>query len=417
MGIVSVSIPRVAIVRAMTLSVQRLREMIREDLPDLVAFRRDLHAHPELQYEEVRTSQRVRDELQRHEIEFVGGLAGGTGVLALLSGSDAARTVALRADMDALPITEETGAAHASQNEGVMHACGHDGHTTVCLGAARVLKKIADTDGLPRPVKLLFQPAEEGGAGGERMVQDGCLTDRVLGPAVSEMYGLHGWPELDLGSVTTRPGVLMAATDAFTICVRGKMTHAAKPHLGRDPIVAGAQIVAALQTIASRDLDPAEPVVVTVARFHAGSAFNVIPETAVLEGTVRTLSDEARAHVQQRLSEIAGGAAAALGCSVEVDWRPGYPVTSNDAGAVDRFFEVARATAGAERATVFPHPSMTAEDFSFYGREVPACFFFLGQRRSPGEEFPGLHTPRYDFNDDSLALGIELFCRLALELA
>ncbi len=187
MGIVSVSIPRVAIVRAMTLSVQRLREMIREDLPDLVAFRRDLHAHPELQYEEVRTSQRVRDELQRHEIEFVGGLAGGTGVLALLSGSDAARTVALRADMDALPITEETGAAHASQNEGVMHACGHDGHTTVCLGAARVLKKIADTDGLPRPVKLLFQPAEEGGAGGERMVQDGCLTDRVLGPAVSEM--------------------------------------------------------------------------------------------------------------------------------------------------------------------------------------------------------------------------------------
>ncbi len=209
----------------------------------------------------------------------------------------------------------------------------------------------------------------------------------------------------------------MASTDAFTIRVRGKMTHAAKPHLGRDPIVAGAQIVAALQTIASRDLDPAEPVVVTVARFHAGSAFNVIPETAVLEGTVRTLSDEARAHVQQRLSEIAGGAAAALGCSVEVDWRPGYPVTSNDAGAVDRFFEVARATAGAERATVFPRPSMTAEDFSFYGREVPACFFFLGQRRSPGEEFPGLHTPRYDFNDDSLALGIELFCRLALELA
>ena len=204
--------------------------------------------------------------------------------------------------------------------------------------------------------------------------------------------------------------------DRYAITVQGKMSHAAAPHLGRDPIVAGSHIVAALQTIASRNIHPADPIVVSVAMFHAGSAYNVLPEDAVLEGTMRTLSDEARVFGQQRIREIASHTAQALGCQAEVAWRDGYPITSNDPGAVERFFRFARAAVGETRAHLFPKPAMVGEDFSYYCKEVPACFFFLGQARSAGEEYPGLHTPRFDFNDDTIALGVELFCRLALEL-
>lgn len=394
-----------------------LRAFIESELPALKAFRHDLHAHPELMYQEQRTSLKVREALADAGIEFKGDMAGGTGVLAYLPGRDAGRAVGLRADMDALPIAEESGFPYKSTNDGVMHACGHDGHTTICLGAAKVLARMAREHGpLPRPVKFVFQPAEEGGAGGKRMVEDGCLTDRVLGPAITEMFGLHCWPSLELGTISSRPGPLLAATDHFTVTMRGKMSHAAQPHLAHDPIVAASELVMALQTVASRNVDPLDSIVVSVTRFHAGTAYNVIPETAEIAGTMRTLTDETRKFGRMRFYEAALNVAAIHRCVAEIQWDVGYPVTRNDARAVEKFFRFARAAVGDERATLYPVPCMGGEDFSYYCNEVPSCFFLLGQKRSKDDPYPNVHTPRFDFNDDSLALGVEMFCRLALEL-
>ncbi|MEE8105202.1 MAG: amidohydrolase [Planctomycetota bacterium] len=395
-------------------STKDLRAAIEQELPSLLEIRHDLHAHPELKYEEQRTSGVVKHELDKAGISYKGGLAGGTGVLGFIPGKDEARCVALRADMDALPILEQTDLPYASREAGKMHACGHDGHTTILLGASRVLRHISEGEGLPRPVKLFFQPAEEGGAGGERMVNEGCLGGNVIGPSVTEMYGLHGWPELELGKVSTKPGALLAATDAFTIRIQGEMCHAAAPHLGRDPVVAGAQVVTALQTIVSRNVHPVDPIVVSVAKFHAGTAYNVLPDEAVLEGTMRTLSPETRVFGKRRIYDIAGAQARVMGCKAEIEWRDGYPVTVNDTGAVERFFGVARDVVGKNNAPVFERPAMVGEDFSYYGKQVPACFFLLGQAKSSRDAYPGLHTPTFDFNDDAIALGVELFCRLAL---
>lgn len=392
----------------------RVSELIAAELPSLLAFRHDLHAHPELKYQEQRTSRRIRDELSAAGIEHVGDLAGGTGVLAHVPGSGGDGAIGLRADMDALPITEENDVAYKSTSPGVMHACGHDGHTTICLGAARVLKRLADEGTLPRSVKFLFQPAEEGGAGGRRMVEDGCLTDKVLGAPVVEMFGLHCWPTLPLGTVATRPGPLLAATDHFTVTMRGKMGHAASPHFAHDPIVAASELVMALQSIVSRNVDPLESVVISVTKFHGGTAYNVIPEAVEIAGTMRTLTEEMRRFGRTRFYETAINVAAIHRCVAEIEWEPGYPVTRNDAGAVEAFFSVAREAVGEDRATLYPVPCMGGEDFSYYCNEVPSCFFLLGQQRSPEEPYPMVHTPRFDFNDDSLALGVEMFCRLAL---
>lgn len=397
-----------------TRAAQRLGELVAGELPALKRFRHDLHAHPELKYEENRTSRVVRDALAAAGIEHVGGLAGGTGVLACIRGANDGGAIGLRADMDALPITEENEVEYVSTNPGVMHACGHDGHTTICLGAARILKRLADEGGLPRSVKFLFQPAEEGGAGGKRMVEDGCLTDKVLGPRVEEMFGLHCWPTLPLGTLATRPGPLLAATDHFTVTMRGKMGHAASPHFSHDPIVAAAEAVMALQAIVSRNVDPLESMVISVTKIHAGTAYNVIPEAVEFAGTLRTLTDEMRRFGRTRFYETVINVAAIHRCVAEIEWEPGYPVTRNDAGAVEVFFRVARKAVGEEKATLYPVPCMGGEDFSYYCNEVPSCFFLLGQQRRPDEPYPMVHTPRFDFNDDSLALGVEMFCRLAL---
>lgn len=392
----------------------RVSELIAQDLDYLIRFRHDLHAHPELKYEERRTSRRVREELAAAGIEFVGDLAGGTGVLAHVPGSGNGDAIGLRADMDALPIVEENEIEYRSTTPGVMHACGHDGHTTICLGAARVLKRLSEEDGLPRSVKFVFQPAEEGGAGGRRMVEDGCLTDQVLGPRIGEMFGLHCWPVLPLGTVATRPGPLLAATDHFTVTMRGKMGHAASPHFSHDPIVAASELVMALQCIVSRNVDPLESMVISVTKFHGGSAYNVIPEEVEIAGTMRTLTDEMRRFGRTRFYETALNVAAIHRCVAEIEWEQGYPVTRNDAGAVEAFFKVARQAVGEERATLYPVPCMGGEDFSYYCNEVPSCFFLLGQQRRPDEPYPMVHTPRFNFNDDSIALGVEMFCRLAL---
>ncbi len=395
------------------LDASRLRKMIAAELPSLIDIRHDLHAHPELGYQEHRTCEVVKRELASSAIEHKGDLAGGTGVLGYLPGKSP-EAVGLRADMDALPIEEKTGLPYASTSPGVMHACGHDGHTTILIGAARVLAQLSRTHPLPRPVTFVFQPAEEGGGGAKKMVDDGCLSGSILGPRVEHMFGLHGWPLSSLGRVGTRVGPLLAATDAFEISIQGVGAHAAFPQLGRDPIVAGSALVTALQSIVSRNTNPLDSVVLSITQFHAGTAFNVIPGTATLKGTIRTLTEETRATTQERLRETAAGISNSFGCKVEVTVHAGYPVTSNDPEAVEIFEREAAATLGAERIYPVETPVMGGEDFSFYGEVVPSCFFFLGLLPPGVTDIPKLHQDTFNFNDDAIATGIEVFCRLAL---
>ncbi len=407
-----------------------LSDAVAQELPELVAFRHDLHRHPELSYEERRTSARVCEELDKRGVSYKAGLARGTGIVAHIPatggtavsavrthGSESRATaVALRADMDALPIAERTGRPYASETPGVMHACGHDGHTTILLGAARVLSKI---DHRPNPVTLIFQPAEEGGAGGERMCDEGCLLGDEgggLGPRVGRIFGLHGWPNVRLGTVATRPGPLLAATDDFTVRVRGVGGHAAYPHLAADPIVAAAHIVTALQTIASRNVSPTDSVIVTVGRISGGTANNVIPAGAEFIGTVRTLRSETRRLARERFYQIVEQTASAFGCRAEIEWEEGYPVTHNDPALTEHFLSVAREALGEKRVTLVEHPSLGGEDFSYYGRHVPACFYMLGLL-PPGQDpatTPQLHQAEFDFNDDAIPTGVEMMCRLAL---
>lgn len=396
-----------------TTATERLRDLIGSELETLVAIRHDLHAHPELGYEEHRTSAVVQRELAEDGIQFAPQLAGGTGVVGFLPGR-AGKAIGLRADMDALPIQEENDLAYRSTCDGKMHACGHDGHTTMLLGAARILSRIAKQRELPRPVVFVFQPAEEGGGGGRRMVEDGCLTGANIGCAVEEMYGLHGWPDLAVGSVGTRPGPLLAAADRFRISVRGQGAHAAYPHYGNDVIVAGAEIVSALQTIVSRNTDPLDACVVSVTQVHAGTSHNILPGECRIEGTVRTLSEEVQQHAQRRIEEIARHIGAAHGCTAECEYIHGYPVTLNDPHAVETFNRAARAALGEDHVVAVTRPVMGAEDFSYYCDQVPSCFFFLGLKPEGVERMPNLHAPRFDFNDEAIPIGVELFCRLAL---
>jgi amidohydrolase len=386
-------------------------ELISADLPRIRDIRHDLHAHPELGYQEVRTSGVVRRELTEAGIEHIGGLALGTGVLAYLPATVAnAPTVALRADMDALPIKEKTGVSYASTNEGVMHACGHDGHTSIMIGTARVLSKLPER---PNNLLFIFQPAEEGGAGGRRMCEDGALAGTVLGKRADIIFGLHGYPGLPVGQVGTRTGSMMASADEFRITVTGRGGHAAMPHTGIDPIVVASQIVVALQTIASRGVNPLDSIVVTIGEFHAGSAHNVIPDTVELHGTLRTLLAETRTYGERRVTEIATGVAAALGATAEVQFLGGYPVTRNDAGAADRFRRVASETLPGGLAPDVA-PTMGAEDFSFYGDHAPACFYWLGILPKGADTYPNLHAPEFDFNDDALEVGMRAMAALAL---
>jgi amidohydrolase len=393
---------------------ERLRALIAEELPGAIACRRDLHMHPEIGYEERRTAEVIRSHLTASGVSFRGGLAGGTGTLAHLPGRDQRSSIALRADIDALPIDEEGTQTWRSTIPGRMHACGHDGHTSILLTTARVLARIAKESGLPRSVTLLFQPAEEGGAGGRRMCEDGCLDGTVIGPKVERIYGLHGWPALDVGTVGTRAGALFACSDRLEIVVRGEGAHAAFPHFSRDPIVAGAAIVTALQSILGRNVDPLEPAVVSVTTFHGGSAMNVIPPSVTLTGTARALSAATRDLVERRIGEISRAVAEAHGCTAQATYTRGYPVTANDANEAARFNRLATRVLGAERNQPLERPVMGGEDFSFYAERVPACFFALGLRR-PGAAMPALHHPLFDFNDDAIALGVEMFCRLALD--
>lgn len=399
------------------MSKDRLRDVVEADLAELVAFRHDLHRHPELSYEEERTNARVCEELDKLGIAHKPRIAK-TGVVAHLPATDGGSrdAVALRADMDALPLTEITGRPYASETNGVMHACGHDGHTAILLGAARALSRLEHR---PNPVTFLFQPAEEGGAGGLRMCDEGCLLGEEgggVGPRVGRVFGLHGWPEIPVGHVATRPGPLLAATDDFVVRVRGTGGHAAYPHMASDPVLATAHVITAIQSIASRHVGPTDSVVVTVGRVAGGTANNVIPTEVEFIGTVRTLRPETRRLARDRFFGIVEQTAAAQGCHAEIQWDEGYPVTANDAALTERFFSIARDGIGDDRVSLVEHPSLGGEDFSYYGQHVPACFFLLGLL-APGADpatTPKLHQPQFDFNDDALATGVEMMCRLAL---
>ena len=385
-----------------------LEALVDSDLSHLISIRHDLHAHPELGYEEVRTSGAVSRELESIGVSFEAGLAGGTGVLGYLPATgdpNSAPTVALRADMDALPILENTGKSYASLTPGKMHACGHDGHTTVLLGAARALAQMER----PNNVLFIFQPAEEGGAGGKRMCEDGVLEGRVLGRPADRIFGLHGYPGLTVGQVATIDGPMLAAADMLHMKVFGKGGHAAMPHTGVDPIVVASHIITASQSIASRNVDPLDSIVVTFAQFHAGTAHNVIPGVAELHGTVRTLRPETRRLAEERLGELARGVASAFGATVEYTYEHGYPVTSNDPEMVALFRRV-----NGEDLQPDQPPVMGGEDFSFYGQHVPACFYWLGLVPAGDTAYPNLHAAEFDFNDDAIPVGVRAMCRLAI---
>jgi amidohydrolase len=393
--------------------LDRIRQLVSEELPHLIGIRHDLHAHPELQFQETRTSGVVQRELEEAGIDFVPGLARGTGVLGHIPGS-ADRALGLRADMDALPIHEETGLGYASGIDGRMHACGHDGHTTILIGAARVLAKLAAEEPLPQPITLVFQPAEEGGGGGRHMCEEGALDGSRIGPPVASMFGLHGHTESEVGSVGSRVGPLLAAADEVMIEINGVGGHAAMPHNCADPVLCGAAMVQSLQSIVSRNTNPLDSSVITITQLAAGDAFNVIPETVTIGGTVRSLQESTREMLERRIKEVATGVASAHGCTAKVNFIRGYPVTRNDADAHATFERAASLALGVDQVRPIEHPVMGGEDFSFYGECVPACFFFLGLL-APGEtEMPSVHNARFDFNDHAIKTGVEVFCSLAL---
>jgi len=393
-------------------TTERLRELIQQELPSLIALRRDLHAHPETAFEERRTSEVVQRELAAAGIEHRAGLARGTGVLAHLP-APGDRATALRADMDALPITEDTGAAWSSTIPGRMHACGHDGHTTILVGAARVLAALGREGSLPHPITLVFQPAEEGGGGGRDMIESGALDGSVLGPPVERIMALHCWPWLDTGAVALRAGPVMASGDEIKITVQGIGSHAAMPHTGRDAVLAASAIVVALQQIVSRTIDPLDSAVVSISAIHGGTACNVMPARVELLGTLRTLQETTRTELRERIEHVVTNTAIAHGCTATVDILDGYPVTMNDEALTAVAARQLASAVGSANTHTMPAPAMGAEDFSFYGQRVPACFIVLGTRRE-GETVYPLHSPHFDFNDDAIATGVMAMCAMAL---
>jgi hippurate hydrolase len=371
-------------------------------LPPLVALRRDLHAHPELAFAEHRTAALVAGALRELGLEVHEGIAG-TGVVGVLRHGDSGRAVALRADMDALPIDEASGVAHASTTAGVHHGCGHDGHTSMLLGAARQLARTRRFDGT---VNFIFQPAEEGRGGARAMVEAG-LFERF--PAQS-VYALHNWPDLPLGSAATRPGPIMAAADRFEIGVEGRGGHAAQPQLTPDALLAASQLVTQLHTIVSRRIDPHASAVLSVTRIEGGRSHNVLPSRVSLTGTVRSVDAAVQDRIEAALRQVAQGVALASGTAITVHYERYYPATVNTAREAE--LALAAAAAVGLQASIAAQPAFTSEDFAFMLRARPGAYLWLGQGRGDSDDAP-LHHPRYDFNDDALGHGVAWFVEVA----
>ncbi len=372
--------------------------------PDIQAWRRDIHSHPELLYDVHRTAAFVAERLREFGCDEVATGLGQTGVVGVIKGRKPAgngevKVIGLRADMDALPIEEATGLPYASKNPGMMHACGHDGHTAMLLGAARYL---AETRNFAGEVAVIFQPAEEGGAGAHAMIKDG-LMERFK---IDQVYGMHNGPGLPIGAFAIRQGPLMAATDSIDIMIEGHGGHAAKPHKCIDSLLVGAPLVTSLQQIVSRNVDPLESAVLSICEFHAGNARNVIPQSAILRGTVRTLTPHIRELVEKRVREVVTGTAQITGAKIELTYTRGYPVTVNHAEQTEIAIRAAKEVAGEANVHEMP-PMMGAEDFSYMLEARPGAFIFVGNGDSAG-----LHHPAYNFNDEAILFGTSYWIKL-----
>jgi amidohydrolase len=369
---------------------------------EITAWRRDFHAHPELQYDVHRTAASVADKLKGFGCDEVATGIGRTGVVGVIRGRKVGgKVVGLRADMDALPIEEATNLPYRSTVQGKMHACGHDGHTAMLLGAAKYL---ADTRNFAGTAVVIFQPAEEGGAGARAMLRDGLL-ERF---GIEEVYGMHNFPGVPVGEFGMRSGPTMASTDTITIHLEGKGAHAAWPHLGVDTVLVGAQIVSQLQSIVARNVDPLDAAVISICVFQAGDAVNVIPQRARLGGTVRSLTPQVRELLQKRVREVVEGTARLHGAKADLIYAPGYPVLVNDEGRTAFAAAVAGEIAGDDKVDRNMAPLMGAEDFAYMLQERPGAFIYLGNGDSAG-----LHHPAYDFNDEAIPVGTSYWVRLA----
>jgi amidohydrolase len=372
--------------------------------PDIQAWRRDIHQHPELLYDVHRTAAFVADRLREFGCDEVATGLGRTGVVGVIKGRKPAgkgdiKVIGLRADMDALPIEEDTNLEYASRTPGKMHACGHDGHTAMLLGAARYL---AETRNFAGDAVVIFQPAEEGGAGAAAMIKDG-LMDRF---AIDQVYGMHNGPGIPLGSFAIRSGPIMASTDDINIRIEGLGGHAARPHISIDSVLVGAQLITALQSIVARSVDPLESAVISICEFHAGNARNVIPQTAELKGTVRTLTPEVKKLIEKRVREVVAGVAQMTGAKIDLEYESKYPVTVNHALQTEFATQVAKEIAGDANVHQMP-PLMGAEDFAYMLQARPGAFIFCGNGNSAG-----LHHPAYNFNDEAIVFGTSYWIKL-----
>ena len=370
---------------------------------EMRVWRRHLHRHPETAFEETATAAFVADRLDRLGLEVHTGIAR-TGVVGVLRAGTSAAAIGLRADLDALHIEEKTGVEHASCHAGRMHACGHDGHTSMLLGAATALARSRRFDGT---VYFIFQPAEENEGGGRVMAEEG-LFDRFPMGAV---YGMHNWPKLPAGTIATRPGPLMGAYDIFEIVVTGKGAHAAMPYQGKDPMLFAAHAISALQTIVARNLHPLDAGVVSVTQVHGGDTWNVIPEQVVLRGTVRTFKADVQDLIEDRMRTLVAGIAAMFEMTATLRYERRYPATVNSDEETRRSLAAAAAVVGTDRVLADPVPEMGSEDFAFMLQRKPGCYVWLGSGN--GDATPGLHNPHYDFNDAVLAIGASYWVRLA----
>ena len=382
-----------------------IHQLVSDHKDLIINTRRDLHRIPETAYTEKKTSAYVTDYLNKEGLDVQTEIAR-YGVVGLLDTEKPGPTLMIRADMDALPLKEDTGLAFASEHEGVMHACGHDSHMTMVLGAATVLNKIKNE--LNGTIKFLFQPAEEGPGGAKPMIEAGVMDN----PRVDYSIGCHVWQQLPEGTIGVRSGPFLAAMDRFNLKIIGKGGHGAMPHLCVDALEIGTQVVNALQRIVSRHMDPMEPTVVTVGTFHAGTAFNIIPAEAELSGTTRTFDLDFWKSSQQRVEKIIRGVCESMGADFELKYAFAYPPTINDQFMADAVSRCAAMVVGKDRVLV-PEKIMGGEDFSFYAQESKGCFFFLGVGR---EGAAPVHNPKFDFKEELMLLGVETYCRVAQEL-
>jgi amidohydrolase len=382
-----------------------IHQLVNKNKELIIKIRRDLHRIPEVGYTEAKTSAYVEDYLRHEGLEVQTGIAQ-FGVVGLLETGKPGPTLMIRADMDALLLQEETGLEFASTHDGVMHACGHDAHMAMGLGAATVLNRIkADFSGT---VKFVFQPAEEGPGGAKPMIDEGVMKN----PKVDYAIGCHLWSELPQGTIGVRSGPFMAAMDRFDLKIIGKGGHGAKPHLCIDALEVGTQVVNALQRISSRQMDPLEPTVVTVGSFHAGTTFNIIPEEAEMCGTTRTFNLDIWESWEQRLKKVIGGVCESMGADFELKFEKGYPPTVNDESMSETLCRCAAEVVGPENVVV-PEQTMGGEDMSYFLQRAKGCFFVLGVGY---EDYAGIHNPKFRFNEDVLPLGVETHCRVALDL-